>query len=70
MNKNFSHIKITLVRSTILACITVTPSLAVFFIMFYLNYDLLVAGIAGGIVHFISLGFAIKIYKRIAGFKI
>ena len=53
-----------------LACFLAGPSLVVFLAAYHILDDALVAGIAGGIVHFIALGFSLKIYKKIAGFKI
>ncbi len=70
MNEETPSIKTTLARSTILACFLAGPSLVVFLAAYHILDDALVAGIAGGIVHFIALGFSLKIYKKIAGFKI
>ncbi len=62
--------KTILVRSTILALILAGPSLGVFMIVHYIFDNILTAGLAGGIVHFIALGFSMKIYKKLTGIKI
>ena len=39
-------------------------------IVYYIFDNILTAGLAGGIVHFIALGFSMKIYKKLTGIKI
>ncbi len=70
MDKKPAGTRATIIRSTMLACILTGPSLGVFFAAYHILNDVLTAGIAGGIVHFIALGFSFRIYKKLAALKI
>lgn len=51
-------------RGSALAAMVAVPSLSVFAVLWVLLDDLLVAAIIGGIVHFIAMGFSLKISKK------
>jgi len=53
-----------IIKGTIIAIIVITPSLLTFFISWVILDDLLQAVIVGGIVHFIAMGFSLKISKK------
>ncbi len=52
------------IRGTVMASIITVPSLAAFFASWALLDDLIQAAIIGAVVHFISMGFSLKISKR------
>ena len=53
-------------RGTIIALIVTVPSLVIFGLIWVLIDDLIVAAVAGAIVHFIAMGFSLKISKRLS----
>jgi hypothetical protein len=53
-----------ILKGTMIAIFVITPSLSAFFLAWILLDDLLQAAIIGGIVHFIAMGFSLKISKR------
>ncbi len=53
-----------IMRGTIMALIIAVPSITVFFVAWVILDDLLVAAIIGAIVHFIAMGFSLKISKK------
>ncbi len=53
------------VRGTVMAVIITVPSLAVFFATWVVLDDLIPAAVAGGIAHFVALGFSLRISKRL-----
>lgn len=53
-----------IIKGTIIAIIVITPSLLTFFISWVILDDLLQAVVVGGIVHFIAMGFSLKISKK------
>ena len=53
-----------IIRGTALAGIVAVPSLSVFAVLWLWLDDLLVAAIVGGIVHFVAMGFSLKISKK------
>lgn len=57
-------IKEIILKGTIIAIIVVIPSLSLFFLAWVLLDVLLYAAIIGGIVHFMAMGFSLKISKK------
>ncbi|HSG73883.1 MAG TPA: hypothetical protein VLA01_01650 [Nitrosopumilaceae archaeon] len=53
-----------IIKGTIIAIIVIIPSLLTFFISWIILDDLLQAVVVGGIVHFIAMGFSLKISKK------
>jgi len=53
-----------IIKGTIIAIIVIIPSLLTFFISWIILDDLLQAVVAGGIVHFVAMGFSLKISKK------
>lgn len=53
------------IRGTIMALIITVPSLLAFLVSWSLLDDLFEAAIIGGVVHFIAMGFSLKISKRL-----
>lgn len=66
--KNISK-KELFAKGSIIALIISIPSLASFFLSWAILGNLLEAAIVGLVVHFIVMGFAIKIAKKILGKK-
>ena len=62
-----SKLKISeiIVKGTIMATILTVPSLIAFLITWTILDNLINAAIVGGIVHFIAMGFSLKISKKI-----
>lgn len=52
------------IRGSALAGMVAIPSLATFLILWVLLDDLLTAAIIGGIVHFVAMGFSLKLSKK------
>ncbi|MFB5608463.1 MAG: hypothetical protein ACE5RG_10240 [Candidatus Nitrosomaritimum yanchengensis] len=57
-------IKEIILKGTIIAIIVVIPSLSISFLAWVLLDDLLYSAIIGGIVHFMAMGFSLKISKK------
>jgi hypothetical protein len=53
-----------ILKGTAIAIFVIIPSLSVFFLSWRILDDLLQAAIIGGIVHFIVMGFSLKISKK------
>lgn len=53
-----------LIRGSALAGMVAVPSLSSFLVLWTVLDDLLVAAIIGGIVHFVAMGFSLKISKK------
>ena len=53
-----------ILKGTIIALFVIIPSLSAFFLAWIILDDLLQAIIIGGIVHFIAMGFSLKISKK------
>jgi uncharacterized membrane protein required for colicin V production len=53
-----------ILKGTAIAIFVIIPSLSIFFLSWILLDDLLQAAIIGGIVHFIAMGFSLKISKK------
>ena len=53
-----------ILKGTLIAIFVIVPSLSVFFLAWKILDDLLQAAIIGGIVHFIAMGFSLKISKK------
>lgn len=53
-----------ILRGTIIAVLVVIPSLSAFFVSWIILGDALQAAIIGGIIHFIAMGFSLKISKK------
>lgn len=52
------------VRGTAMAAVITAPSLAAFLIAWTVLDDLIPAAIIGGIVHFVAMGFSLKISRK------
>ena len=52
-------------KGTIIAAIITIPSIVVFLLSWFILEDFMIAVILGGIVHFIAMGFGLKISKKI-----
>ncbi|RZD41411.1 MAG: hypothetical protein CXT78_11070 [Thaumarchaeota archaeon] len=61
-NLKFSEI---VLKGTIMATILTVPSIIAFLISWTVFDNLITAAIMGGIVHFIAMGFSLKISKKI-----
>ena len=57
-------IKEIILKGTFIALIVAVPSLSVFFLFWVILDNLLYAAIIGGVVHFIAMGFSLKISKK------
>jgi len=53
-----------ILKGTAIAIFVIIPSLSVFFLSWKILDDLLQAAIIGGIVHFVAMGFSLKISKK------
>jgi hypothetical protein len=53
-----------ILKGTIIAILVIIPSLSAFFASWVILDNLLQAAIIGGIVHFIAMGFSLKISKK------
>ena len=62
-----SKLKISeiVLKGTIMATIVAVPSIIAFLIIWIILDNLVTAIIVGGIIHFIAMGFSIKISKKI-----
>jgi hypothetical protein len=62
-----SKLKISeiILKGTIMATIVTVPSIIVFLISWIVLDNLIIAVIVGGIIHFIAMGFSLKISKKI-----
>jgi hypothetical protein len=62
-----SKLKISeiVLKGTIMATIVTVPSIIAFLIIWIILDNLITAVIVGGIIHFIAMGFSIKISKKI-----
>ena len=62
-----SKLKISeiMVKGTIMATILTVPSIIAFLITWVILDNLINAAIVGGVVHFIAMGFSLKISKKI-----
>ena len=52
-------------KGTIIAAIITIPSIMAFLLTWFILEDFMVAVILGGIIHFIAMGFGLKISKKI-----
>ena len=52
-------------RGTVIASIITVPSLAAFFVAWTVLDDLIQAAIIGGVIHFIAMGFSLRISKKL-----
>jgi len=57
-------IKEIILKGTIISIFVIIPSLSTFFLFWWILDDLLQATIIGGIVHFIAMGFSLKISSK------
>jgi Co/Zn/Cd efflux system component len=57
-------IKEIILKGTIISIIVIIPSLSTFFLFWWILDDLIQAIIIGGIVHFIAMGFSLKISRK------
>jgi hypothetical protein len=53
-----------ILKGTAIAIFVIIPSLSAFFLSWKILDELLQAAIIGGIVHFIAMGFSLKISKK------
>ncbi len=62
-----SKLKISeiVLKGTIMATIVTVPSIIAFLIIWIILDNLITAVIVGGIIHFIAMGFSLKISKKI-----
>ena len=62
-----SKLKISdiILKGTIMATIVTVPSIIAFLISWTILDNLIIAAIVGGIIHFIAMGFSLKISKKI-----
>jgi len=62
-----SKLKISeiILKGTVMATIVTVPSIIVFLISWIAPDNFITAVIVGGIVHFITMGFSLKILKKI-----
>ena len=67
-----SELKISeiILKGTIMGAIVTIPSIIAFLITWFVLDNLITAIIVGGIVHFIAMGFSLKISKKNIGKKI
>ena len=56
-------------KGTIMATIVTVPSIIAFLISWNILDNLITAAIVGGIIHFIAMGFSLKISKKILSKK-
>jgi len=54
-----------MLKGTIMATILTVPSIVAFLITWIILENLINAAIVGGVVHFIAMGFSLKISKKI-----
>ncbi|MHA7734096.1 hypothetical protein [Nitrosopumilus sp. S6] len=54
-----------ILRGSIMAIITTIPSLVAFVLVWFFLDDVMIGAIAGAIVHFIAMGFSLKIAKKL-----
>ena len=52
-------------KGTIMAAIVAVPSIISFLISWTILENLIIAAIIGGVIHFIAMGFSLKISKKI-----
>ncbi len=57
-------IKEIILKGSFIAILVVIPSLLAFFASWIILDDLLTAAIIGGVIHFIAMGFSLKISKK------
>jgi len=57
-------IKEIILKGTIISIFVIIPSLSTFFLFWWILDDPLQATIIGGIVHFIAMGFSLKISRK------
>ena len=62
-----SKLKISeiILKGTIMGAIVTIPSIIAFLISWVILDNLITAAIVGGVVHFIAMGFSLKISKKI-----
>jgi hypothetical protein len=53
-----------ILKGTIIAILVIIPSLLAFFTSWVILDNLLQAAVIGGIIHFIAMGFSLKISKK------
>ncbi|MBI1663478.1 MAG: hypothetical protein IS860_08325 [Nitrosopumilus sp.] len=54
-----------MIKGSIMAVITTVPSLITFVLVWFFLDDVMIGAIAGGIVHFIAMGFSLKIARKL-----
>lgn len=52
-------------RGSIIALITTIPSLIAFLLVWFFLDDVMIGAISGAIVHFVAMGFSLKISKKL-----
>lgn len=52
-------------KGTIIAIILTVPSLVGFVISWIITDDMLTSAVIGGIIHFVAMGFSLKISKKL-----
>ena len=61
------NIRVTIIKSILIAGIIASLSLGVFFTSWYITNELIISIVIGMTVHFIAMGFAWKLAKKIFG---
>ena len=59
-------LKEIVIKGSILALIVTIPSLIAFFLSWMILDDIFQAALIGGIVHFVAMGFSLKISKKLS----
>ena len=54
-----------ILRGTIIALIISVPSLTAFVIIWLILDDIFLAAVVGGVIHFVAMGFSLKISKKL-----
>ncbi|KFM19636.1 hypothetical protein AAA799P11_00625 [Marine Group I thaumarchaeote SCGC AAA799-P11] len=69
LSEDEKHTKLTkkeiILRGSIIALITTIPSLIIFVLVWYFLDDVVIGAISGAIVHFVAMGFSLKISKKL-----
>ena len=58
-------IKEIILKGSIIAIIVTVPSIMVFFVSWAILNDIMQAAIIGAVIHFIAMGFSLKISKKL-----
>ena len=53
------------VRGSMLAAVIAIPSIAAFLVSWHILDDYVVAAVIGGVVHFVAMGFSLRLSRRL-----